>query len=98
MACAKTLWWGQKGKPPGPDHKEEKQMGLECRAHTLQGFVGFIEDFSFQSGNNGKPLKDFKQEGNMIICFRESGIFLEASPRSPASVSHDSGRAEAGLQ
>lgn len=81
---------GTKEKPVSLEHKQQKEMGLENRDHTIQGFVGFVEDLSLHSRNQGKPRQDFKQKGNMISCSGNQGVILEASPGSSASVFHGS--------
>jgi len=59
---------GTKEKPVSSEHKEEKEMGLQSRDHTIQGCVVFTEALNLHSTNSGKPLKDFKQKGNMTSC------------------------------
>lgn len=57
-----------KEKPVSVERKEEKEMGLQSRDHTIQGCVVFTEALGLHSRNSGKPLKDFKQKGNMTSC------------------------------
>lgn len=59
---------GSEEKPVSLAHKEEKEMGLQSRVHTVQGYVVFTEALSLHRRNSGKPLKDFKQKGNLTSC------------------------------
>lgn len=60
---------GTKEKPASLEHKEVKEIGLQSRDHTIQWCVVFTEALRLHNRNSGKPLKGFKQRGNVTSYF-----------------------------